>query len=603
MIYFKELMMTKIYLSLDEIELLIFKKMIWISPTRLSIKRAQGDYSAALMLDEQSLHFNNDYVIILLSGVHKFEIAEADKNLFLNYYHVPLGLLSLKKRKVRDIAQNSSGPQSTAHINNIELSDKVDSYTAIRRAFVKLFHIAIKSRGDKSCLATKYMTYLNAFENLSQFQYKLIFAVLNYKKLPEEIVSIKNKSFSSTPFYQWVWWGKFLVDNLLNEGLNEMQLGEHKNWLKNFDPDSFQGIDSAVLSIPFKFEPDFPIIIGYYLAINNNLDLTEESHDSTESKLKQLNEEYNEEIFFWKQFFQSLFVDQIDYVYPIQNIQYEFYKMEMNAYKIIYGKNDFDEQVGLHPITLPENSLETFIKSFHALKDGIDDNEVNIAGMEQIHEIFNKSALFGDNRKNAGFIFAQPTSKTFLANYIQINEHSFTLHQSNQVEPVVYYEKEDASLPIKVKKKPISSIINRDKRVLFGVITDENFNDLIDMYAYILENSVNHNISEILFIWLVKKEKSELHSAAFEQEKNILNNRLDILFNQEVKIFTKNVNNYNDSEIIRVIKHIVGEYKLKEIEVIDSGFGLEQARWLVESTYDHTLVDDAMDYSVFSLSS
>ena len=600
MIYFKELMMTKIYLSLEEIELLIFKKMIWISPTRLSIKRAQGAFSVALMIDEQYLHFNNDNVIVFLSGVHKFEIAEADKNLFLNHYYLPLGLLLLKKRKVRDIAENSSGSQSTTHINNIELSDNVNRYTAIRRAFVKLFHIAIKSRGDKSCLATKYMTYLNAFENLSQFQYKLIFAVLNYKKLPEEIVSIKNKSFSSTPFYQWVWWGKFLVDNLLNEGLNEMQLGEHKNWLKNFDPDSFQGIDSAVLNIPFKFEPDFPIIIGYYLAINNNLDLTEENHYSTESKLKQLNEEYNEEIFFWKHFFQSLFVDQIDYVYPIQNIQHEFYKMEMNAYKIIHEKNDFDEERGLHQITLPENSLDTFIKSYHALKDGIDDNEVNIASMEQIHEMFNKSALFGDNRKNAGFIFTQPTSKTFLANYIQINDNSFTLHQSNQVDPVVYYEKQDTSLPIKVKKKHISSIINRDKRVLFGVITGDNFNDLINMYAYILENSVNHNISEILFIWLVKKEKSELHNAAFEQEMNVLNERLDVLFNQKVNIFTKNVNNHNDSEVIRAIKHVVGEYKLKEIEVIDNDFGLKQACWLVESTYDHTIIDDAMDYLVLS---
>jgi len=595
--------MTKIYLSLEEIELLIFKKMIWISSTRLSIKRAQGAYSVALMIDEQYLHLNNDTVIVFMSSVHKFEIAEADKNVFLNNYQLPLGLLLLKNRKVRDIAQNSSGSQSTAHINNIELSDKVNSYTAIRRAFVKLFHIAIKGRDDESCLATKYMTYLNAFENLSQFQYKLIFAVLNYKKLPEEIVSIKNKNFSSTPFYQWVWWGKFLVDNLLSEGLNEMQLGEHKNWLKSFDPDSFQGIDSAVFNIPFKFEPDFPIIIGYYLAINNNLYLTGENHDSTESKLKQLNEEYKEEIFFWKQFFQSLFVDQIDYVYPIQNIQYEFYKMEMNAYKIIHEKSDLDELEGLHPISLPENSLDTFVKSYHALKDGVEDNEVNIASMEQIHEIFNKSALFGENRKNVGFIFTQPVLRKFSANYIQISDESFTLQQSNQVEQVVYYEKELTSLPIKVKKKSISSMINRDKRALFGVLTDENFNELINMYAYILENSVNHNISEILFIWLVDKEKSDLHSATFEQEKNVLNNRLEVLFKQKVKMFTKNVNNHNDSEIIRVIKHIVGEYKLKEIEVIDSGFGLEPARWLVESTYDHTLVDDAMDYLVFSLGS
>ena len=595
--------MTKIYLSHDEVEQLIFKKMLWISTQRLGIKRAQGLYSVALMADEQDLHFNNDTVIIFMSSVHKFEIAEADKNLFLNHYHLPLGLLLLKKRKVRDVAENSLGPQSTTHINNIELSDKINRYTAIRRAFIKLFHVAINSQISESCLATKYITYLNAFENLSKFQYKLIFAVLNHKKLPEEIVSIKDKSFSSTSFYQWVWWGKFLVDNLLNEGLNEMQLAEHKSWLKNFNPDSFQGIDSSVFNIPFKFESDFPIIIGYYLATNNNLDLTEENHDSSKSKLKQFNEEYNEEIFFWKQFFQSLFVDQIDYLYPIQNIQYEFYKMEMNAYKIINEKSDLDELKGLHPISLAESSLETFVKSYHALKDGIDDNEVNIASMEQIHEIFNKSALFGDNRKNVGFIFTQPTFKTFLANYIQINDDSFTLHQSNQVEPVVYYEKQDTSLPIKVKKKPISSIINRDKRVLFGVITDDNFHNLIDMYAYILENSVNHNISEILFIWLVNKEKSQLHSAVFEQEKNVLNKRLEVLFNQKIKIFTKNVNNHNDSEIIRVIKHIVGKYKLKEIEVIDSGFGLEQARWLVESTYDHTLVDDAMDYSVFLLSS
>lgn len=593
--------MTKIYLSHGEVEQLIFKKMLWISTQRLDIKRAQGLYSVALMVDEQDLHFSNDTVIVFMSSVHKFEIAEADKNLFLNHYHLPLGLLLFKKRKVRDIDQNASKLQSTPHINNIELSDKIKRYTAIRRAFIKLFHVAINSQISESCMATKYITYLNAFENLSLFQYKLIFAVLSHKKLPEEIVSIKNKGFSSTSFYQWVWWGKFIVDNLLNEGLSEMQLGEHKNWLKHFDPDSFQDIDSTVLNIPFKFEPDFPIIIGYYLAINNNLHLTDENHDSTDSMFKQLNEEYNEEIFFWKLFFQSLFVDQIDYVYPIQNIQYEFYKMELNAYKIIYDKKDLDEQRGLHPITLPENSLDTFVKSYHALKDGIDDNEVNIASMEQIHETFNKSALFGANRKNLGFIFTQPTSKTFLANYIQINDDSFTLHQSNQVGPVVYYEKQDISLPIKVKKKHISSIINRDKRVLFGVITGDNFNDLINMYAYILENSANHNISEILFIWLVKKEKSELHNAAFEQEKNALNNRLEVLFNHKVKIFTKNVNNNNDSEIIRVIKHIVGEYKLKEIEVIDSGFGLDQARWLVESTYDHTLIDDAMDYSVLSL--
>ncbi|UUO25449.1 hypothetical protein FGD67_21190 [Colwellia sp. M166] len=596
-------MMTKIYLSHDEVEQLIFKKMLWISTQRLGIKRAQGLYSVALMADEQDLHCNNDTVIVFMSSVHKFEIAEADKNLFLNHYHLPLGLLLLKKRKVRDLAENSLGPQSTTHINNIELSDKINRYAAIRRAFIKLFHVAINSQISESCLATKYITYLNAFENLSKFQYKLIFAVLNHKKLPEEIVSIKDKSFSSTSFYQWVWWGKFLVDNLLNEGLNEMQLAEHKSWLKHFDPDSFKGIDSVVLNVPFKFEQDFPIILGYYLAINNNLDLTEDNHDSTKSKLKKLNAEYNEEIFFWKHFFQSFFVDQIDYVYPIQNIQYEFYKMEMNAYKVIFGKNDLDERVGLHPISLPENSLDTFVKSYHALKDGIDDNEVNIASMEQIHEVFNKSVLFGDNRKNVGFIFNQPTLKTFLANYIQINDDSFTLHQSNQVEQVVYYENQVTSLPIKVKKKPIHSIINPDKRVLFGVITGENFNALIDMYAYILENSVNHDISEILFIWLVDKEKSELHSAAFEQEKNVLNMRLDVLFNQKVKIFTKNVNNHNDSEIIRVIKHIVGEYKLKEIEVIDTDFGIEQAHWLVESTYDHTLVDDAMDYSVLSLGS
>ena len=138
--------MTKIYLSLEEIELLIFKKMIWISPTRLSIKRAQGAYSVALMIDEQYLHLNNDTVIVFMSSVHKFEIAEADKNVFLNNYQLPLGLLLLKNRKVRDIAQNSSGSQSTAHINNIELSDKISRYTAIRRAFIKLFHVAIKSQ-------------------------------------------------------------------------------------------------------------------------------------------------------------------------------------------------------------------------------------------------------------------------------------------------------------------------------------------------------------------------------------------------------------------------------------------------------------------------
>lgn len=590
--------MQKIFLSIEEVEQLIFKKILYIPEQRTTINRAQASFSVAVIVDHKHFIVCDSKIVIFISGVLQFEIAQADQNLFLNHYHLPSGLISLIDRKVRDDIVDSCEEKTL--INTEALNKKINAYTALRRAFIVIYHESLQLQKSNVDLAQYFISTLNSFGNFSSFKYELIFSILSHQALPEEIIPMKNKPFSSVSFYQWVWWGKFLVENLLVNHNDDSQIKAHKSWLKSLNPDNLRDDNGPLTHIPSNFNAESAIILGYYQAISNALDI-KDAHDDVhkKSKISILNTGKYFEISFWSLFFKSLFLDSTDYIYPTKIIQDEFYKIEVNVYEIV--KNiDYAANIELlYTIVIEEYSNDKLIKSYHALKDNVSEDKINIVDVDDVFEKFYKSPLFGKNRDNVGFIFSQSTANFVCNNYIQLFDGSFKMFQSSCEQNVIYYEESTSILPVKLRKKPLLSLIGRDKRVLFGIITNSHLNNLINIYGYIHRYAKSIKIEEIIFIWMVDKEQSQLHTAAFEYEKSIIKQKLESTFDHEVKLFTKNIGNQNDTEIIRFIKQSIGCYKFDEVEVIDSGFSYTQTQWLIDSTSDLTLRKENYDYSVF----
>ena len=584
--------MLKMYLSLDEAERLIFNKILIVPEQRLEIKRAQGPFSVAVTIEDEIPTVENELILIFISGVKKFEISEEDKNVFLNHCNLPLGLLTFKKRKARDVAGDESS------FEQISPKVDIDAYTAIRRAFISIYHQAVRlgiNTEESKC----FLQHLNSFDDISSFQRQLIVVVLENKCLPSDVMSVRNQNFSSQVFYQWIWWAKFIVNNLLTDVLDEDEIKDHKDWLKLFNPDDLQDIEVAIANVPEKFESQLSMIVGYHQAITTSpLSLSNNEIKSTPYRLESLSVEKKSEVVFWRLFFQSLFLDKTDYIYPTSIIQSDFYDLEVNAYEVAKNISRDSNLTDLKSITVANDTEDSFIKSYCALKNGIEKNEVEIVDIDAAFEKLGDSPLFGENKDQVGFIFNTSREVVSWSNYIELLNNSFKMYQEHSARSVVYYGDAATDIPIKLKRKSLSSIISRKKKVLFGVISHGGINEIFNIYAHIINNGRLENIEELLFIWEVDRAATQLHTAFFDEEKRSLKNELEQLFKQDVMLFAKNKNNQNDSEIKRLIRQVIGEYRLSEIEVIDNDFSQEQAQWLVESTCDCILRKQGFDYSV-----
>jgi hypothetical protein len=197
----------KIYISLKEAEKLIFNKCFVIAKERLDIKRPEKLLAITISLKPENLQeFENSY-LILFSAVTIFGIPKKEQNLFLNHYRVPLGLIELSSRNIRDAFVKKN------------LFDEIDSdfnakkYLQLRNGLISISSLAY-TRIENSEFKYSAEKVINEFTSLSDFRKKFLLELSNEIKFP--LLTIKVENFVTDNYYRVIWWGKFIGDNYLN---------------------------------------------------------------------------------------------------------------------------------------------------------------------------------------------------------------------------------------------------------------------------------------------------------------------------------------------------------------------------------------------------
>ncbi|MGG5511491.1 hypothetical protein ACPDHN_16245 [Myroides odoratimimus] len=157
-----------LYISLKEVEQLIFFKALELEDLRLNIKGRQKDYSVVISVrSEYIIKITKNglvYFIILMTAVSKIDIVKDDLSLFKNHYNVPKGLLSISDVKVRDVKKGGA-----IQIDLFDENGYFKVYNSLRNSLVCAYNYAVKEESS----VNYYVDWLREFERQG-FYYEII---------------------------------------------------------------------------------------------------------------------------------------------------------------------------------------------------------------------------------------------------------------------------------------------------------------------------------------------------------------------------------------------------------------------------------------------
>ena len=158
-------------------------------------------------------------------------------------------------------------------------------------------------------------------------------------------------------------------------------------------------------------------------------------------------------------------------------------------------------------------------------------------------------------------------------------------------------EKLKKNAGIHLHMKPISGLINKNKRVLVCFLPGyHEENGLLKLYQEIIGNKTKPaGIEKVVFVLLVSSQTQDIHSTSFAIEKDRLQRRISNDFSTPAKVIVKNPES-PDKEVIRNLKIELDKYRVKDIEVVDINFKPDFARWIIEATNDYVIWDTDRNY-------
>ena len=342
-------------------------------------------------------------------------------------------------------------------------------------------------------------------------------------------------------------------------------------------PRPIQHFKAAVIGYYFSFasinEPFFPLL--------KNLET-----------LKQDRELFTA-IYFWFMFFVGIFKEELDYIYPVEEIRPEFLNLELIAIELskqVHSAEETLETIEIKDVdTRPSPEL---VKSHFILKNGEltrKNKNAEVVFFEYLLEkyktVYDKTPLFSDNRSHVGLAVENKNQLvTGVDNHFILNRNGFILNQACMDVVVYYGDIVIDNLPryLNIKPKNYVSLVPKEKKVLLGFIKDHDFPGLIDLYSRVTPE--HKALKRAVFVWLINREAQELQSSKFNSERKSLEQTLSTQLDIPVTVLVKNMNNSSDKEIIRRLKQSLSDLQLKDIEIIDENFDDEKAELLAEAT-------------------
>ncbi|MGQ1787988.1 hypothetical protein [Saccharicrinis sp. GN24d3] len=582
--------MIKIYLTYKEIEKLCFSKFIELIADRLSDTKSTKDRKYLIEINEDGMIRDDTTIVVLFSSISMFEIPKVELNQFKNQLRIPNGMLRLSNRKVKD----SSNPQGELLGMNEE-KICTELYLPIRRGLTQLLLWGYKYKKQQATISQFYEALLTP----NDFTKQLILELLSVGGFP--ILRVNTGDYKSDNYYRLVWWGKFCIDHLLipnQSSLNEHEIKKHKKWFLDFDIIDLAKNHELLRSMPDLFNENSTVMLGYFFACMTKEQVNAHNiGDQINEILQEIRDVDNEyEILCWAIFFQALFIEEVDYIFPNPLIQDQFLSIEKNSISLVnYFKEKQEKIIGL-PLTFRSIDEEDLIYKQLFLKESELKETPLILSNKQLREPFKNDFLFGDNKKQVGLI----NQDWF--NYININRNfDVEVKLSGDFESNAFYGDLSLSQKNQLKKKgfapkvkPLSQLVSKDKKVLV-IFISENSSYLLPLYEEILKNE-KCTIKEVIVIWMINVDADELHSTQFGLKKSEVAADLENRLGKKVTLIVKNIHNSDNTEVVRNIKVSLKEYTLKQVELVDNIIDDDKCYWLIEATQDYVIKSEKINY-------
>jgi hypothetical protein len=587
----------KVYISLKEAEELIFNRCLVIREDRFDVKRAQGLLSICLFIDGEMLTNHSENKLVLFSAINCFDIPEEEKNLFINHYRIPLGLIKLSERKVRDISKNQMP------IDDYGFS--FDGYVQIRKGLFSILYRVYEKKSNNQFRKSSIQT-LKGFNSLSELKRKLLNEILKDSKFP--ILTVKVDKFVTDNFFRVTWWGKFIVENYLPK-LNiedEKDIISIRKWLRGFlEFNNFDVLNKNLNTIPIELKMEIDFLLGYYLAsfYKESFNLEDNFFDKLYNLIHYENKD---EMFSWVSFFTSVFKENDQAIYFVKSLREDVFKIEKLAFELSLNKleisidNNFD-------FFIRNKEESQLISEFLELKYGVYDQNPKLIEINEAKSVF-KNNFFEEELYKIGFdLNSQYDNNIRIQNSCWFSKKQFHLNldsETNSSDVIFYIDENSLAMDklkqLKIKIKPVKKLLNTSKKILIGFNRLEEVPNLCNLYSSLLKDEIKEKCDRVVFILLVDLDIEEIQSMKFANF--IKNQRIDLtrLFNIEVDLIIKNEQTINDTEIKRNLKNILDSYRINQMEVIDENFDNEKASWLLESNTEYLIESNENYHYIFA---
>jgi hypothetical protein len=574
----------ELLLTLKESEDLIFNRQLILIDHRLEISKIKDNLSIKVEFSKDELIFIEGGFILLFSSVTQFEIPEKDYNLFFNHFRIPKGYLKPIKRNVRDSIGKTNLP-----FYNKDLD--ISNYLPLRSGLVGLYDFTIKNSANDE-LKKGFNELITTFNEISDFKSYFLKIVFSSKDFPLLVINMDR--FVPDNFYRIVWWGKIIKDNLLGkiENIDNSRISEISLWLKSFL--NFENVNYSDLlsTTPEEFDEEYDFIIGYYIAILN-FELIKQNNNFFGEIDSNYNFKRKGNVICWSVFFYSIFNSEIPFLYFINSLRKDIYEIEKVSCQ--FGNKNLECLKDNYRFFSTQISQNTLINEYFSLTRNTKNTNVEeIQYSEILSKI--KNNLSYENLKNIVFELEPNYKEQNKINFCFSSKDGFKLGLTKSVdfENLIFYSDKESTtyLYLKLLKginiKPVSKIINPKKKVLVGVI--ENNNEIpmmFRLYSSLIQSSKKKLFLKILVVYMVDLDQEKVHSLEFDNFIRQEQTRISDLFSQDIDLIIRNKRNPSKVEIERNIKNVLSDYSIHEIEVMDENLDEEKASWIIESGTDY----------------
>ncbi|WP_271393753.1 hypothetical protein [Aequorivita sinensis] len=592
-------MEQKIYISLKEAESLVFNKIIILPETRLGIERAQKDWSIAVYIKNETFTEYANQIVLVAGAVLKFEIPLKEENLFLNHFRVPKGLLVLADRKYRESKDADEGFNFP---DELDYANEIKSFKFIRRGLIKCFDLAVNNSISKEFSSEVYKNINNL--TFSEFNLSLIKEILLNDFYP--IKERNDGNFYAESVKRFNWFGAYIFNEFPEiKKLNENDLNEARQWFLNFkDKENSKSIQNAISNVPDIFFEEFEFIVGYYIAASfyEEANIGDDFYNILIEQLKKIKLDNNNKVLYWSIFFQALFKDDLDFLYVIASYQKQQLILENKLLQLLFSEIESSNST----FEIVELQKRQALAEYLQLQDGGELIEPTFITEEDEIELL-KNNFSNQNMLNIGIEAATNSSLNLLFhNKCATNSLGFSLNLKSKPSKVTFYindksEVKDWLKELKIKTKPISKLIDNNKKALVGFLLPESYErSLLKVYEWILQNAnKSTSIKTIVIVLLVDEEVEYIQSPEFQNKKIEMEKFLKSKFGENTSVLVKNERIKSDGEIKRNLKHLLEQYSIKDIELVNENIDDKIRNWIISVNNEFVVDSDIKNYYTF----